>query len=522
MLNRTKTTSILACTLVVISYLLSRQVHRAFWAPFTGGTGVWLHNGGLDASSGPWDLHEQTEAGSNGSYVQVDEPEDGAETTAKRLESTALIATNTSQGKESEVVFVKKGKILASENYFQLALDGHFPIAEELGQMKIMKTYIALHSKQVLLRERNECASIQDCPAIQARKFIVGRYSCPLEAGNRIHKALNSLIWAVLTNRTFMLDYFDEQACIEEGYSSTYECSQEGRKDVCDEILTISTWVPVWSEWKISLDLPNPPIRSHRSDAINLTVPYDRPDGLQVFTVGHQINQEAYFSLKFKQYWWYQLGTSEAQSRIKQLFAPDLFASERKLARVTHFFTYGMLFEALFTLSETLLPDPELVADPSNANTFVIHSRHPLPSLDGNDIALEVICIDQLLNHSTLPCTFYIMSDRAKTSELLNQYIANISCTPISVNHTQRGRGLHAEHGPFAGVGYFRDWALARNARHGMIAVHKHGRPHKGIRSSSALVRESIEFRRIMESPSIANLTRMTNCYQPHLANSNF
>mmetsp|Transcript_31729 Transcript_31729/g.35979 ORF Transcript_31729/g.35979 Transcript_31729/m.35979 type:complete len:170 (-) Transcript_31729:102-611(-) len=64
---------------------------------------------------------------------------------------------------------------------------------------------------------------------------------------------------------------------------------------------------------------------------------------------------------------------------------------------------------------------------------------------------------------------------------------------------TTKSLSFRDEHGPRAGRGYWEDVALAIHARHGMIAFHMHHRKDNLVRTSTALVRELVEFRRLVE-----------------------
>ena len=45
------------------------------------------------------------------------------------------------------------------------------------------------------------------------RKYSVVFYSCPYQAGNRIHHFLNGIIWSIITNRTLLYRYYDRPTC---------------------------------------------------------------------------------------------------------------------------------------------------------------------------------------------------------------------------------------------------------------------------------------------------------------------
>ena len=82
------------------------------------------------------------------------------------------------------------------------------------------------------------------------------------------------------------------------------------------------------------------------------------------------------------------------------------------------------------------------------------------------------------------------MSDRDCTISRLSEQLTTLNITFLVPAH-DKGDSFNVEHGPFAGVGFFQDWALASShARSGFIGTK---------RSSSDLVVELIEFNRKIE-----------------------
>ena len=65
------------------------------------------------------------------------------------------------------------------------------------------------------------------------------------------------------------------------------------------------------------------------------------------------------------------------------------------------------------------------------------------------------------------------------------------------VGNRSQGKSFSNEHGPFAGRGYWEDVSLAIQARHGMISFHMNRR--NLVRTSTAIIRELVEFRRVLE-----------------------
>ena len=441
------------------------------------------------------------------------------------------------------------------DNYFWLAASGYFGNAsQDLVPFKILLDYQKKHGRERLEQEWKSCrkqkpphpngtlARIQSCPDCSAcrklakRTFVVGRYSCPLEAGNRLHKYMNHLLWAIVTGRTFLSGYWDYASCLEE-MDEVDRCDKGiNTKEDCHAVLRPNHqdkdkgWVPQWDDWKDILGLP-PPVRV---DGINpkgydaLGRPYDQDDSgndnnqtttPRVMRVGQQLLLTPGMYLGFP------------PARSKLLGKPANRQLARRLTSLGHYFLYGMLWESLFTLQpQTTHPDPSLVADPTVYQTWVLHSRHPTKEADGAYIEPERVCLERLAPHMRPPCVVYLMSDRETSLGILEEELKktlvtsssnnnnnnnnnknqSFYCVGIVANHQRGSSAVSAEHGAFAGVGYFQDLALVRHARHGFIAPHLQKRVGKGIRTSSGLVRNLMEFRRQLENYARSNHNNST------------
>jgi hypothetical protein len=273
-------------------------------------------------------------------------------------------------------------------NYFELMQrnDSHFPIASQLKSVRILREYIQNHSQQHLERLWIQCGNQSSCAAFNETKFVVEWYSCPLEAGNRIFRFMNGLLWAILTDRIFLWQFFDKALC-DHDRPETYKCfkSNLNSPDDCENILHLAGWVPSWEEWSVKLNLSYPvqacaigekpdPIAFHM-DA--LEVP-------RVIRTGKQINMETALIL----------GTPGRGLRrfitdpLKRITATT-FLREQGV-----YFAYGMLFESLFTLDASLVPiEPPL--DNNKVDTYLLHSRHQFDYEDGSAIHLDVSLHEQ-------------------------------------------------------------------------------------------------------------------------------
>jgi len=399
---------------------------------------------------------------------------------------------------------------LFSNNYFYRAWMGaEFPTANELPPFQVLKTYIRQHSQQQLKHEWEDCKSRNHCDAINSRKFVVGMYSCPVEAGNRMHRFMNGLLWSVLTNRTLLARYGTSETCQEYGEREHCdEVHEHCKPSHCQEILHLSPWVPSFDEWNDTLVLP-PVVRAEipwKGQPDNVTQPYDNPTNPKVIRIGFQIAPDRQKLLQRR-----------GISKTPYLSLSSNLERLEMIGKNGPYFAYGMMFEALFTMDPSLLPHKtNQVEDSSGIETYFLHSRHPKgkPEFDTYTWP-EEMCIMKFENATTKtkPCLYYLMSDREVTLNLLNKAIQNkMHCKVRMVGKRSQGKSFSNEHGPFAGRGYWEDVSLAIQARHGMIAFHMNRR-HL-VRTSTAIIRELVEFRQVLEHSGEA-LPLFRECLNP-------
>ena len=448
-----------------------------------------------------------------------------------------------------------------------------------LPPMEVMTRYISEHSHQRLQLEWNEaCRSLSSSKtpcfldsSKSQRRYLVATYSCPLESGNRLHRYMNGLLWAILTNRTFLWRYQDYGVCEEYGEDNCAEEYQNMTRSPsdCNGLLIRSPWIPSYEEWKDKLGMS-----SDHSDLIkaevldrarkdtnnsydNTTLPYDgmnsagiNNDEIRVIRTGNQVTLDPGKVLQ----------SSEKELRNHQhLSKPENLARLRSLRSHGVYFLYGMFFESLFTMDPTLDPPKELLNKTAHQTIF-LHSRHiglfPVTYTWPDELCLkwfEAKLGDNSTKKEAVPCHIYLISDRPKAVSLLTERIENIThCTSSFVNQelpseaelvpqnnkpkkTKGGApdvnedfispSFRKEHGPRAGKGFWDDVALATHARDGMIAFHMFDRPL--VRTSTALVREIVGFKRTLEyhyqdmygEPSVGNtsgeLPEFKECTSP-------
>jgi len=432
---------------------------------------------------------------------------------------------------------------------------------------------------------------LSGCSAFEERNFVVGSYSCPYESGNRLHRFMNSMIWALLTNRTFLARYHTAEVCTEYGEGFCVKYSDSSAED-CHEVLHLSSWVPLYDEWKYKIkattinntiittndnttlaennmtrkrtNAPNvdPIVRAEpqhsmrKSDWIpdKEALPYDGElnKNNRIIRTGPQYKIDPVLILQ------------KDVQEIRYLSLPSNLERLHLLRDLGPYFIYGMIFESLFTLDPSLFTsdnDDEY----SHLETYFLHSRHPAAMALGYTYP-EELCLSQILdeaarrkrdnsitdknissattnssssfnttiishnatistsinatisnnatdstsfnttNDNNVTCLVYLMSDRSKTLQLLSKAIQKgflnaetlSPCMVRSVGANQsKAASFSKEHGPFAGRGYWEDVALTTRARNGMVAYHVH--PRNYPRTSTSLVREIVEFRRLLE-----------------------
>jgi hypothetical protein len=394
------------------------------------------------------------------------------------------------------------------DNYFDQVQrnESMFPIVSQLRSVQILREYIQSHSQEHLERLWIECGNQSACDAFNETKFVVEWYSCPLEAGNRIFRFMNGLLWAIFTDRIFLWQYFDKALC-DHDRPETYNCDQSNLNSPqdCESILHLAEWVPSWEEWSLKLNLSYP---------VQACAIGEKPDPVayhmdatwvpRVIRTGKQINMETALILSTPGRGLRRFITGPLRRMKAQIF----------LREQGVYFAYGMLFESLFTLDASLVPtEPPL--DNSKVDTYLLHSRHQFDYEDGSAIHLDVSCMNKVLGKRTgselKPCVVYVMTDRAITREKLPDALAAFNCTAV-FTRTSQGQSFRNEHGPFAGRGYYQDLAMTRHARRGLMSPNLKGRPLRGIRTSTALPRSLVEFRRVLESSSPQSIPDFPEC----------
>jgi hypothetical protein len=348
------------------------------------------------------------------------------------------------------------------------------------------------------------------------RTFVVGYYSCPYQAGNRLHDFMNALIFAIVTNRTLLWKYYDKETCEigHKGYNSA-PCKITNKLGDCEKILRRAEWIPSYDEWAPTLGLPEqlgPRNADFRIGALKGSKWI--PSRTTIERFNHDSEKLHQFSLSEERYpskatrfqqkvvqtsreWFLDKQTTKNEmlkelrinatspwgERVEKLYLHDVA------------YLYGLLFHETFTLRPELHPKETGFKIPPDTITVAMHVRHTeathigMLSLDQKK-CLQAVVKGTRAERPHSPCTIFLMSDRAETLRALQSFSTDLNCSTIVASHAN-GTSRVDEHGPFAGLGFFQDLLVAGKARDGFIG--------RCTRSSSQMLLEAVEYGRVTE-----------------------
>lgn len=365
------------------------------------------------------------------------------------------------------------------------------------------------------------------------RTFALAYYSCPLQAGNRLHHYFNNLLWAIVTNRTVLWKYYDRETCM--ASQSMYAgggggevkgkpaiamtdldmiCQAANMVHECDEVLQRASWIPSYDEWANRLELsdplllnfwttrPPPAQRQRRRPAS--TNENGQPAWLPSYVNFTGVDSRTDWPVVSFPVMFGMSGSLNNEERRQSLLHNDW---AREIARKLHSlglpFLYGMLFRESFSMTAQTLQGlhvtvPAVPHSQSVGVSIALHSRHSDPQNDGSDVSGEVRCLGKLLKPTSMTitnnrtCRVYLMSDRPLTLRNLQQWLQYRNCSVVTAPHRQVGASFLQEHGPWSGRGFFQDLAVVSQARQGLVA--------KFSTTSSKLLLELMEYDRTMEA----------------------
>jgi hypothetical protein len=284
--------------------------------------------------------------------------------------------------------------------------------------------------------------------AARRRTYVLGVYSCPEQAGNRLHEFLNAYAVAVVTDRTLVWKFCHFK-----------RCPKENTEARCGAALARKPWLlSVAAVGGLRSEdarrAPGWPARPTEADVRARAGALERP-AAPLLDVGVMEHREA------------AALNAAALSPPARRRARALFGAGVDVA-------YGALLESAFSFVAAPR-DPV----PRGAASFAVHSRHQRASDAGGNVEKEATCLATLVE---TPCVVFLMSDRQRSLDLLAERAAALGCRSVVANRA--ASPASGEHGPVAGAGFFADLASASRARDGVVV---------NVRGSSAgeLLREA-------------------------------
>ena len=369
----------------------------------------------------------------------------------------------------------------------------------------LFSQYQAKHSAQVLQHEVQSLGRLDP-----SRKYALAPYWCPDRSGNALHNLFNTVTWAIITNRTILLQWLDDN-------------SNHNTLPECETVLRRQPWIPTWEDWKDRLP---------SSTAIPIEIDVARRwfDEVHTLALFPQIPDVHFQDTDISRVSWSQHPFQpEYQAYLRDRSEPEQDRVQGLISLGIEFW-YGLLFRQFFVLVPEQQQQQQQQSNDRDTSvynhthpfpntqpqaiTIALHSRHVAKADDGSNVQEEMNCLSRLLpkqestigNNSrggvkNIPCHVFALSDRDATLDQLQEWmqVEYPSCRFHRTNQPQRDEALaHTtnttramEHGPHAGRGFFQDLAMAIQARTALIGEYE--------RSSFKLLHELITYDRTME-----------------------
>lgn len=293
---------------------------------------------------------------------------------------------------------------------------------------------------------------------LDGRRFAVGYYSCPFQAGNRLHHFMNALVWAVVTNRTILWKYYDMETCQRVGRNYDRSiCFKTGTQESCNGVLPLRDWIPSYDKWAPLLGLSYPsevsfwsthsPISaSNSSKAFKVRKKRDEK-AARIASEPSPIDLSTEYLLDFGQLLGNEAAILESErNREYLLHSINSRTTAERLLSASNKFLYGLLFERLFSFNDGLVRAVHLAPNTTlGVRSVAVHSRHSNESDDGTNTDREIDCLKKVLPRSNHPCVVYIMSDRPASIERIKNAAQGMNCTPFLPQHS-KGLSFRKEH----------------------------------------------------------------------------
>jgi hypothetical protein len=337
---------------------------------------------------------------------------------------------------------------------------------------------------------RHSASVLRDEVSLDDRKFAVAYWHCPDRAGNILHNFFNSILWAMITNRTVLWIYGDGGR---KGFPPFEECSNS---------LQVADWIPSYDDFRHVLHFdPDEAI------PVPITVETAFYDSVHRVVIFPQIPDVLRGNKKIARNEWHH-HPMVRERRDYHEYIKALPATQQRLAGMLYYqktdYLMGMLFRACFTLLSR-----DVSMKQRAAFSIALHSRHPVIADDGSFVQEEMECLEELVSMSRLVgvnesdssqtnpanCSVYLISDRPRTLRLLSTHVQRLGCQALVAHHNHSATGgmmTQTEHGPYAGAGYLEDLAFASRARHALVG--------DASRSSFTLLVELVTYDRFIEA----------------------
>eukprot|EP00547_Thalassionema_nitzschioides_P006976 CAMPEP_0194204608 /NCGR_PEP_ID=MMETSP0156-20130528/4079_1 /TAXON_ID=33649 /ORGANISM="Thalassionema nitzschioides, Strain L26-B" /LENGTH=540 /DNA_ID=CAMNT_0038930663 /DNA_START=227 /DNA_END=1849 /DNA_ORIENTATION=- len=412
---------------------------------------------------------------------------------------------------------------------------------------QILTQYMEWHSEEALLLDYRK----------QRRRnfFVIGHYSCPYQAGNRLNHFFNDMKWAIITNQTLLWKYYDYSTCVEMESSdiryngtSMKHCRHDTTEADCGRILRRATWIPSFDEWapkllrnednyprddKTSSLLNNSIHRMHFSNFPSKNEWHVVDNDYSTSTINHHQRQQS--RIRITQY--PIMVSSESFINQTDYYHLELLNTTQSRERAIQLeslginYLYGMFYRELFTLTSAIKNQNEkpatekttpqqpssLSPDRSSVNingdtnedrtadnhiifSIGLHSRHVIANQKVRGVGREEECLKEMLQYKQThqSCTVYVMSDRTWSKRKMSRlFLANYNCTVQTLDHdgskSISTTSFSEEHGPMAGRAFFEDLDfVAKNTYNAFISI--------GKGTSSQMIYSVIEYDRYMEA----------------------
>lgn len=337
-----------------------------------------------------------------------------------------------------------------------------------------------------------------------------------------VNPSRTGMLFSILTNRTMLWKYWDKSTCNRFTEVPKIVCrhanTAPNREAQCSSILTRAPWIPSFDEWSQFLNVSSQP---YRVPLEALKHPGDNQNDWNQSVVYEDLPVVVFPEIVVKNH--FQANPELHGIMIRSNWSQTI---SEKLHYLGLDFMYGMLLRYSFDFSASIqatVPPKAFEYRQSNGwYTIALHTRHVRNKDDGCDITREKECIQQLElemessfreDQNSTKKAVYLMSDRACTLTRMTEWLQNRSIEVLVSSHAVQADYL-VEHGPFAGLGYFQDLALASQARSAFVG---------NTRTSSDLLRELLTFYQKMEawqsaaaaggkSALAAHVTTLTDC----------